>query len=71
MKYLVEISETLQRKVEIEADNPSDAIQVAKDKYYNSEIVLDADDIVDGEVGFFVVKKISDEEVLYESNYNL
>lgn len=55
MKYLVEISETLQRKVEIEADNPSDAIQVAKDKYYNSEIVLDADDIVDGEVGFFVV----------------
>ena len=58
MKYLVEISETLQRKVEIEADNPSDAIQTAKDKYYNSEIVLDADDIVDGEVGFFVVKKI-------------
>lgn len=57
MKYLVEISETLQRKVEIEADNPSDAIQIAKDKYYNSEIVLDADDIVDGEVGFFVVKE--------------
>lgn len=58
MKYLVEISETLQRKVEIEADNPGDAIQTAKDKYYNSEIVLDADDIVDGEVGFFVVKKV-------------
>lgn len=58
MKYLVEISETLQRKVEIEADNPSDAIQIAKDKYYNSEIVLDADNIVDGEVGFFVVKMI-------------
>lgn len=57
MKYLVEISETLQRKVEIEADNPSDAIQAAKDKYYNSEIVLNADDIVDGEVGFFVVKE--------------
>lgn len=58
MKYLVEISETLQRKVEIEADNSGDAIQIAKDKYYNSEIVLDADDIVDGEVGFFVVKMI-------------
>ena len=57
MKYLVEISETLQRKVEIEADNPGDAIQIAKDKYYNSEIVLDADDIVDGEVGFSVVKE--------------
>lgn len=58
MKYLVEISETLQRKVEIEADNPGDAIQAAKDKYYNSEIILDADDIVDGEVGFSVIKKV-------------
>lgn len=58
MKFLVEISETLQRTVEIEADNSGDAIQTAKDKYYNSEIVLDADDIVDGEVGFFIVKKI-------------
>ena len=60
MKYLVEISETLQRKVEIEAENPSEAIQTAKDKYYNSEIVLNADDLVDGEVGFYVVKKFID-----------
>lgn len=60
MKYLVEILETLQRKVEIEADNPGDAIQAAKDKYYNSEIVLNADDIVDGEVGFFIVKKTNE-----------
>lgn len=58
MKYLVEISETLQRKVEIEADNPGEAIQKTKDMYYDGEIVLDADDIVDGEVGFSVVKKI-------------
>ena len=58
MKYLVEISETLQRKVEVEADNPADAIQKIKDKYYNSEIVLDADDIVDGEIKFSVVNKI-------------
>lgn len=59
MKYLVKISETLKRKVEIEADNPSEALQKTKDKYYNSEIILDADDLVDGEVGFFVVKKIN------------
>lgn len=57
MKYLVEILETLQRKIVIEADNPGEAIQTAKDKYYNGEIILDADDIVDGEVGFSVVKK--------------
>ena len=58
MKYLVEISETLQRRVEVEASNSADAIQKTKDKYYNSEIVLDADDIVDGEIKFSVVNKI-------------
>lgn len=58
MKYLVEISETLQRKIIVEADSQDAARQRAEDMYYNSEIVLDADDIVDGEVGFFVVKKV-------------
>ena len=57
MKYLVEISETLQRKVVIEADSQDAARQKAEDMYYNSEIVLDADDIVDGLVGFSVVKE--------------
>ena len=56
MKYLVEISETLQRRVEVEANNPMDAIQKIKDKYYNDEIVLNADDYVDESVSFFVVK---------------
>lgn len=60
MKYLVEISETLQRKVEIEADNPSEALQKTKDKYYNSEIVLDADDCIDGETSFFIIKRIEE-----------
>ena len=58
MKYIVEISETLQRKVEVEADNPADAIQEIKDKYYNNEIVLNADDYVDESVSFFVVKEV-------------
>lgn len=57
MKYLVEISETLQRKIVIEADSQDAARQKAEDMYYNSEIVLDADDIVDGLVGFSVVKE--------------
>lgn len=59
MKYIVEISETLQRKVEVEADNPADAIQKIKDKYYNNEIVLNADDYVDESVSFYVVKEVS------------
>ena len=57
MKYLVEISETLQRKIVVEADSQDAARQKAEDMYYNSEIVLDADDIVDGLVGFSVVKE--------------
>lgn len=57
MKYLVEISETLQRKIVVEADSQDEARQKAEDMYYNSEIVLNADDIVDGLVGFTVVKK--------------
>ena len=57
MKYLVEISETLQRKIVIDADSQDAARQKAEDMYYNSEIVLDADDIVDGLVGFSVVKE--------------
>lgn len=59
MKYLVGISETLQRRVEVEANNPMDAIQKIKDKYYNDEIVLNADDYVDESVSFFVVKEVS------------
>ena len=58
MKYLVEISETLQRRVEVDANNPMDAIQKIKDKYYNDEIVLNADDYVDESVSFFVVKEV-------------
>ena len=57
MKYLVEISETLQRKIIVEADSQDAARQKAEDMYYNSEIVLDADDIVDGLIGFSVVKE--------------
>ncbi len=57
MKYLVEISETLQRKIIVEADSQDAARQRAEDMYYNSEIVLDADDIVDGLIGFSVVKE--------------
>lgn len=49
MKYQVEITETLQRTVEVEAESKSDAISKAKEQYNNSEIELDSSDFIDTE----------------------
>ena len=46
-KYIIEITETLQRQVEIEADNADDAYLLAKEMYRNEEIVLDSEDYID------------------------
>ena len=46
MKYRVEITETLTRMVEVEADSKEDAESKVNDQYQNCEIVLNADDFV-------------------------
>ena len=43
-EFVVYITETLQRKVIIEANNESEAINEIADKYYNEEIVLNNTD---------------------------
>ena len=43
-EFVVYITETLQRKVIIEANIESEAINEIADKYYNEEIVLDNTD---------------------------
>lgn len=43
-KYKVTLTETLQREVEIEADDINDAINIAQEMYDNSEIILDETD---------------------------
>ena len=47
MKYQVEITETLQKTVEVEAESERDAISKAEDQYYNDEIELDTSDFID------------------------
>lgn len=42
-KYVVEITETLQKQIEIEASSAEDAIIIAKQKYRKQQIILDAD----------------------------
>ena len=58
--YQVEITETLQRVVEVEADSEQDAIFMVDDKYREEEIVLDAADFIDYEIAIF--KSDEDEE---------
>ena len=47
MKYNVTIIELLEKTIEIEAENETNAIDIAKDKYNKEEIILTADDLVD------------------------
>ena len=39
-KYLIEVTETLQKTIEIIANSESEAIGLVKEKYYHEEIVL-------------------------------
>ena len=59
MKYIIQVSELLATRLEIEAKTSEEAIQKVKDKYYNNtDIVLEADDYVDGSVRSEVVDEI-------------
>ena len=49
MKIKVEITEVLQKTIEVEAESKSEAINKAKEQYYNGEVELDASDFVDTE----------------------
>jgi len=46
-KFNIEITETLQKTVEVEADNKKDAMHKVVKMYKNSEVILDANDFVD------------------------
>ena len=50
MKIKIEITETLQRIVEVETDNVSDAITKVKDLYKKEEIILDSNDYISTEI---------------------
>ena len=48
-KYVVCVTETLEREVEVEADNDLDALFKVRELYDDEKIVLDADDLTDRE----------------------
>lgn len=47
MEYLVEIKETLSKQFKVVADSAEEAICQVKKQYFDSKIILTADDFVD------------------------
>jgi len=47
--YYISVTETLNKIVEVHAENEQEALQKAKDSYYNDEFELDYNDQVDTE----------------------
>ena len=47
MKYIVEITGTLQKQIEIEAENKYDALKKVKAQYNNEDIILNAENLTD------------------------
>lgn len=56
-KYKVEITETLQKTIEVEADNKEDALHKLMKMYKNEEVILDDNDFVDLDFKNEYVKK--------------
>ena len=50
MIFKIEITETLQKTVEIEADNEGDAFRIAKERYFKEVYVLDETNYIDTEM---------------------
>lgn len=50
MEYQFEIEEKLKKTVSIEAENEQEAIDILRQKYYDEEIVLTADDYAGSEI---------------------
>lgn len=49
--FSISITEVLKTTVDVQAETPEEAVQIVKDRYRNSEIMLTADDFT-GQVTF-------------------
>ena len=46
-KYTIEITETLQKQISVEANSYEEAERKVKEQYRNNDIILDSDDYID------------------------
>ena len=56
-KYSVEITETLQRTVEVEAENATEAYKKVNAMYCDEDIVLDSNDFIDFDIDVVAEEK--------------
>ena len=49
MKMKIEITETLQKTIEVDAEDIEEALLIVKRKYRNSEVILDDTSFIDTE----------------------
>lgn len=50
MRFAIQITETLQRVIEVEASSAEDAEVIVRRRYYSGEPILDASDHVETEI---------------------
>ena len=50
MRYIVEITETLQKRIIVNADNEEEAQEMAEEIYYTGKEVLKAEDLIETEI---------------------
>lgn len=55
MKYIIEIEEVLQKQIQVVADTPEKAIEIAEEVYYGELEVLTGEDLK--ETTFKIIKK--------------
>jgi hypothetical protein len=58
MKYIIQVSELLATRLEVEAETAEEAVQKVKDVYYDDDIVQASEDYADGTVRFEVIDEI-------------
>ena len=63
-KYQIEIVETLSRVIDIEANSYEDALEKVKEKYDNSDIILDWEDLENVDYKEYPYPKIKDDFIL-------
>lgn len=61
--YKIEITETLQRQIEVEASSKEEALKKIKEQYQNQEIVLNENDYVDTEYSYIEKVKNKNEQI--------
>ena len=50
MRFAIQITETLQRVIEVEASSAEDAEMIVRRRYYSGDLLLDASDHVETEI---------------------